>query len=223
MSAPPVVFYGAGGYAQQVADYVEAWQPEPLGRAVAFIDDFRGDSGLSVGNAPVITFERWRTDFADVPVFVTVADPAARRKLVQRLVAAGGRFISFYRLLPPTARNVVVGDDTFVVAHASVGAGTVVGNHVHVMLLACVDGACTIGDYTTICPQSTVWGPWIIEEGVFIGAGARVVNETDTTMTLGAGAVIAAGAVVTRNVGRGERLYGNPATDLRSLAARNRG
>ncbi len=218
MTAPPVVFYGASGYAAQVADRVEWWEPDPLGKAVAFIDDFRGDDGSLIGHAPVISFATWETTLREVPIFVTVADPTARRRLVERVRAAGGRFTSFYQIANFAARRISVGEDCLILVQSFVGPDTVVGDHVHIMLLASVDAGCVIEDYVTICPSSTIWGPWTIETGAFIGVGARIVNESEERMTIGAGAFISAGSVVTRSVQPGEKLAGNPATDLRSLA-----
>ena len=220
MSAPPLVMYGALGYANAVAELFERWVPEPLATVVAYIDDVRGDDGSTLGGAPVISFDTWATRYHDTPIFVTIGNPAARRKLVERISAAGGRFSSFYRTGGPVARDIVVGIDSMILAYSSVGAGTVIGNHVHVMPLCSIDADCTIGDFTTLCPMAVVSGRVTIGEDVFIGVGARIVNESDELMTIGAGATIAGGAVVMRSVQPGETLAGDPATDFRSLAKR---
>lgn len=216
--APPLVLYGASGYALATADVFETWVPEPLARVVAYIDDVRGDDGLSIAGAPIISFDTWKSTYSEIPMFVTIGNPASRRKLVERVCAAGGRFASFYRSGGNVARDITVGEGTMILAYANVGVGTTLGNHVHVMPLASIDANCTVGDFTTLCPMSAVSGHVVIEEGVFIGVGARIVNQTDDLMTIGAGATIAAGAVVLRSVLPGETLAGNPATDFRSLA-----
>ena len=216
--APPLVLYGASGYALATADVFETWVPEPLARVVAYIDDVRGDDGLSIADAPIISFDTWKSTYSEIPMFVTIGNPASRRKLVERVCAAGGRFASFYRSGGNVARDITVGEGTMILAYANVGVGTTLGNHVHVMPLASIDANCTVGDFTTFCPMSAVSGHVVIEEGVFIGVGARIVNQTDDLMTIGAGATIAAGAVVLRSVLPGETLAGNPATDFRSLA-----
>ena len=220
VSAAPLVLYGASGYAIATADVFESWVPEPLARVIAYIDDDRGDDGSSIAGAPIISFETWKSTYRDIPMFVTIGNPASRRKLVERVTAAGGRFASFYRIGGPISRDIVVGEGTMILAYASIGAGTVLGRHVHVMPLAAIDAQCTIGDFSTLAPMTAVFGRVFIEPGVFVGVGARIVNESNDVMTIGAGATIAAGAVVLRSVEPGETLAGNPATDLRSLAKR---
>jgi len=61
-------------------------------------------------------------------------------------------------------------------AYVSVGASTVIGRHVQIMPLASIDGECAIGDFTTICQSATIYGRVVVEEGVFVGVGARNVN-----------------------------------------------
>ena len=146
VSAPPLVLYGASGYAIATADVFESWVPEPLARVVAYIDDVRGDEGLSIAGAPIVSFDTWKSTYRDIPLFVTIGNPASRRTLVERIRAAGGRFSSFYRIAGNVARDIVVGKGTMILAYASVGAGTTLGDHVHVMPLASIDANCTVGD-----------------------------------------------------------------------------
>lgn len=195
------------------------WAPDPLATVVAYIDDFRGDYGDTIDGMPIISFDVWRCSMGSVPVFVTVGSPLARRALVERVRAAGGRFSPSYHIPTPIARNADVGEGTAIMAYVSIGASTVIGRHVQIMPLSWIDGECFIGDYTTIAQMAAIVGRVVVEEAVFVGVGARIVNESDEPLVIGAGATIGAGAVVTRSVPRGQKLAGNPAEELRSLAA----
>ena len=56
---------------------------------------------------------------------------------------------------------------------------------------------------------------WIvIEDGVVIGANAILINRRGRTLTIGRGAVIGAGAVVTKDVPPGVTVVGNPAREV---------
>jgi len=223
VSPPPVVFYGSSGYALTIRDATPAlWGPDAVGVVAAYIDDFRGDRGEAIDGSPIVSFETWRVSLREVPVFVTVGSPPARRMLVERVCAVGGRFASLYRITSPIARDVIVGAGSAILDYVSIGTSTVIGRHVHILPLASIDAECAIGDFTSICPSSTIYGRVVVEDGVFVGAGARIVNESDEPLTIGAGVVIGAGAVVRRSVGADEKLVlGNPAQAqvLRSPAA----
>ena len=99
-----------------------------------------------------------------------------------------------------------------------------VGNNTHINGDVFIDarGGCSIGDSVSISPramiitgshdvQSTSFSelhrPITIEDFVWIGAGATILQG----VTVGRGGVVAAGAVVTRNVGPGEIVAGCPA------------
>ena len=70
----------------------------------------------------------------------------------------------------------------------------------------------------TVSPSCTVSGYVRIEEGVFVGTGATIVNgRPDKPLIVGAGAKIAAGAVVTKPVAPRTSVAGNPARTLRDL------
>jgi sugar O-acyltransferase (sialic acid O-acetyltransferase NeuD family) len=220
---PPVVFFGSSGYALTIRDATPAlWEPDPLATVVAYIDDFRGDRDEAIDGSPIISFETWRRSLGNVPVLVTVGSPQARRMLAKRVSVAGGRFASLFRIANPIARNVIAGEGTAIMAYVSIGASTVIGRHVQILPLATIDGGCMIGDYAMICPTAAICGRVIVEEGVFIGVGARIVNESDHPLTIGAEATIGAGSVVTCSVRPGQKLAGNPAQELRSLAATRR-
>ena len=179
LTPPPVVLYGASGYAVALRDLIDAWQPQPLAMAVAYIDDFRGDGGEAIDGVPIVSFATWQTSLRDIPIFVIIGSPSARRTLVERVSEAGG---SLRLALPhrrPIARDVVVGEGTMILPYASIGASTVLGRHVHVMPLVSIDAECRIGDFTTLCPSSTVYGRVVVEDGA-LSASVRASSTIPT-------------------------------------------
>jgi sugar O-acyltransferase (sialic acid O-acetyltransferase NeuD family) len=117
---------------------------------------------------------------------------------------------------------------TLVSPMATVGPGVVIGQGCLVQQgvlittdvqlgLACklnfdasVHHDCRIGDFCTLAPGCRLLGSVTIAEQVFVGAGAIILPHCH----VGAGAVIAAGAVVTRDVAAAETVGGVPAQSL---------
>jgi len=109
--------------------------------------------------------------------------------------------------------SITIGDNTFINSGTSIGslASITIGNHV------------AIGNYVLIMDSDfhnpidhTLPGakaPIIIEDGVWIGARATILKG----VTIGKHAVVAAGAVVTKDVPAGALVGGVPAKVIRYL------
>lgn len=118
----------------------------------------------------------------------------------------------------------VLVDPTSVVASTAelahgcyVNAGTVVASnariacHVNLNRSVSIGHDNSIGFAASFGPGAVLAGHVQVGPGAFIGAGATVLPGVH----IGAGATVGAGAVVTRDVGAGEVVVGNPARAIR--------
>ena len=217
-----VVLYGASGFALSMAEMIIGGPTAPH-RVLAFIDDGAGDATRIMAGAPVISFGIWQARFRAAPCVVAVGNPANRRRLVDRVAGAGGRFATVIRPDSTVSATLVAGEGTVIGHPAYVGPLTRMGRHVRIMPMAVVGHDVTLGDFVTVCSSASIAGYVTVEEGCFIGAGAVIVNGTEARpLRIGAGATVGAGAVVTKPVAAGMLVAGNPARPLRELARRAR-
>lgn len=215
MTATDVVIYGASGHANAVRCAIEA---QGLARVVAFIDDYRGEEGATVGNRPVVSFERWRGSYRTLPCLIAVGETRAKRRLADRIAQAGGTFCRLYDA--SDMAEVTVGAGSFLGPSIYVGPNTTIGEHVFIMPMTSVGHDVTIESYSTVCPSCSIGGHVTLESGAFIGAGSTIINgKVGQPLVIGARATIAAGAVVTKSVAPDTTVMGNPAQPLRRLAA----
>ena len=72
------------------------------------------------------------------------------------------------------------------------------------------DHDCPIGNSCHLAPQAAFTGEIIVVDNIFIGTNATIWPR----LRIGAGSIIGAGAVVTRDVRPGAVVVGNPAKPL---------
>ncbi len=105
-------------------------------------------------------------------------------------------------------RGVVIGERCKISSHTFICAGVTVGNRVFIG-----HGVMFTNDLYPVIDSENLHVPTVVEDDVAIGSGATILP-----VRIGAGAIIGAGAVVTRDVAPFSIVAGNPARPLRRFA-----
>jgi len=100
-----------------------------------------------------------------------------------------------------------IGTGSIVQRGATVMAGVHVGQGCKINVNASVHHDAIVGNFSTLAPGSLILGNVVLEDQVYVGAGAIVRQRC----RIGRGAVIGAGAVVVRDVPAGATVVGVPA------------
>lgn len=202
-----VVIYGAGGFGREMVRHVRAARP---GSEVVFASDNPYEIGSYWNGMIVIAPDEFRA--SDLCV-LAVGNAAARRRMAPRCPG-------FLNLVAPTAiidEGIVLPEGAVVCDYAIFTADnqTVIGKHFHCNFHSHVGHDCVIGDFVTLAPKVSVNGNVHIGDDVYVGSGAQIRSGTpEKPIVIGAGAFIAMGAVVTKDVPPGVRVAGNPARPM---------
>lgn len=207
---------GAGGHGRQVLPVargmLEAARPGG-GYELVFVVEF-GDT-KPVNGCRVLTDEEFLASPAEKYFNVSIADSRARERIADRLIAAS---------VPPftiTATNSVfldeneIGEGAIFSPFTTVTSNVRIGRFFHANLYSYVEHDCRIGDFVTFAPNVHCNGRIVIEDHVYVGAGASIKQGSpERPLVIGRGAVIGMGAVVTKSVAPGTTVVGNPARPL---------
>jgi sugar O-acyltransferase (sialic acid O-acetyltransferase NeuD family) len=206
-----VIIVGAGGQGRVIADAIQC--------------SFRNNGRLTLGgflddNLGLQSKESTRprilgriADIHGVPhdaVVVGIGDNATRRKLFVDLEAQGENIISIVHPDAVVAEDVLIGKGTVIFAGVVVNAGSCIGSDVILNTGCTVDHNAKIDSHVHICPGVHLAGGVTVGEGAFVGIGGAVIQNR----TIGAWAIVGAGAVVIRDVMPRTTVVGVPARIL---------
>lgn len=204
--------YGVGAQGRIVLDILRAGE---AGLSVAFVDDNECLWGQVANSASIEGgweyLRRMKPDAFEL--IVAVGQPRVRAALAERTGASGMPFRNAVHPAAVVMPSAKLGVGNTLCPGAVIGSGAQVGNHVIVNTGAVVEHDSVVEDFATICPGVQLGGRSRVGRGAFLSTGAVILPR----MTIGAGAVVAAGAVVTKPVDANVLAMGVPARARRPI------
>lgn len=205
----PLVILGAGGFARETLDVVDAINADtPSWDVLGFLVDPQfGQAGTLIQEKLILGGFDWLTQYPDVRVVCAVGAPEHRRRLIGRIQVYG---VKFATLIHPTVirtRWIRIGDGV-VIAAGSVLSNTIqIGDHVHINPSSTIGHDVTLGAFVSLAPGSLISGNVEVREGAYIGTGAKIIEKK----IIGSWSIIGAGATVVKDVPPNTTVVGTPA------------
>lgn len=206
--------YGASGCGRGIMPIARA-QYGDINTNVVFIDD-----GLELDMVNGHSVYGWEGFLSlksiDRAIVIAIANGDIRRKLVEKCQSEG------ISLLGVKSNNVIImdevelGEGCLLSPFVTITSNVRIGHYFHANIYSYVEHDCVIGDYVTFAPRVSCNGNVIIENDVYIGAGAVIKQgQPNKPLIIGERAIIGMGAVVTKDVPAGATVIGNPARPIR--------
>lgn len=209
-----IVVFGTRGHTLDVIRGMEDyWQDRVHVRAM--IDEIENGFMHPLLSVPVISMEARERDWADLPVFVAVANPELRARICRQLAAEGAVLVT---AISPGQTHVdpavKYGAACLCAPYTRVGPNVSIGTGAHVMATLIAHDI-EVGAYSNVAVNSSVLGHVKIGDGVNIAPHAVIGNGTrEKPLIIGSGAIVGVGAVVVRDVPPGAKVGGNPAMPI---------
>jgi sugar O-acyltransferase (sialic acid O-acetyltransferase NeuD family) len=204
MRTESCVILGAGGHAKVVIDALQ--RAEPASGVEVWDEDLSKSGATVLGfqvRAPIGGLLRRRCH-------VAIGENAARLRLGEAVVAAGGSLVSIIHPAAQVSTHAGIMEGAFIAAQAVVAPGARVGRGAIVNHGAIVDHDCEIGDWAHIAPGAILGGGVRVGTGCLVGSGAKLLPG----VSVGEGATVGSGAVVLRDVRTNITVAGVPARSL---------
>ncbi|WP_341833150.1 acetyltransferase [Vibrio parahaemolyticus] len=205
--------YGASGFGREVMPIVK----QQFGTEVTFvfIDDSSKEKELN--NHPILSFEQFlQADYVSKSAVIAIADSKVREKLAEKLYLNGIKQLNIFASNSMILDANEIGDGAIFCPFTMITSNAKIGKGFHANIYSYVAHDCVIGDYVTFAPNVMCNGNVHIHNHVYVGTGAMIKQGTpEKPLTIGEGAVIGMGAVVTKSVKAGDVVFGVPAKSIK--------
>ena len=134
----------------------------------------------------------------------SVGDCSVRKNIYKKIKAIGFDSPAIVHPAAVLARDVFLGEGTFVAASATINVGTRIGEHAIINTASSIDHDCQLGNFVHIAPGARLSGGVTIGDEAHIGTGANIIQN----IKIGKRCVIGAGTTVLSEVKDGKKYYG---------------
>lgn len=213
-----IVIVGAGGFGTEAV-----WVLEEMNRLLSeqerwnilgYVDDDVAKKNLYYyGYRTIGTPEEMEAlyDLKELWFFCAIGNNINKLKVVTRIEQFGWRAA---RLIHPSvifAREVSIGEGTYIGAGSVVCPNVSIGKHVLINTRVSVGHDAVIEDFSQLCPGAQINGECRVGRGALIGSNASILPGKE----VGAGAIVGANSQVIRTVKTGSTVNGVPAITLK--------
>lgn len=219
MSTLPDLFavYGASGCGRGVMPLVRAQLAgQGIGpeRAV-FVDD--APPAAELAGHRVLEYDAFLAEPAGRRfASIAISDGWVRQRIANRLRKDGILSVSVHAANIVIMDQVQIDEGVILSPFVTLTSNIRIGQFFQANLYSYVEHDCEIGNFVTFAPGVQCNGNVVIEDNVYVGAGAIIKQgRPGQPMRIGRGAVIGMGAVVTRSVDAGTTVAGVPARVLK--------
>ncbi|MGJ0342876.1 acetyltransferase [Aliarcobacter cryaerophilus] len=203
--------YGASGFGKEILSLVK----EQFGceSKIVFVDD--GDVPNELLGCDILNFEQFLNLEGQKKVTIAIANSKIREKLTLKCLENSFEIFDLKSSNSVVLDGVKMGVGSILCPFVTLTSDITIGKSFQANIYSYVAHDCVIGDYVTFAPAVKCNGNVHIGDHAYIGTGAIIhQGKSNKPLKIGKGAVIAAGAVVTKSVPDGMTVFGSPAIEF---------
>jgi UDP-perosamine 4-acetyltransferase len=146
---------------------------------------------------------------------LSMGDNTIRAALYKRIVENGGNVPTLIHPSAQISRFAKLGNGVVCHINAMVGPDVIIGDNTVVDNVSSIIHSSHIGNNVFIAPKALVGAYVSVEDNVFIGLGATIVS--GKVASIGANAIVGAGACVINSVPENTVVAGVPAREIKKI------
>lgn len=208
-----IAIFGAGGFGREIKLLLEDINiQKPEYHIIGFYDDGIEKGKIINGLTVLGNIDDLNKVQKPLCIALGIGIPAIKENVISNI---SNKNISFPVIKHPT---VIVGrDDVYIGEGTIICAGSVITCNIKIGRFSTINLLCTVGhdtsieDFSSLMPSVNISGEVKIHRGVYVGTGAKVINQLE----IGKYTVIGAGAVVSKSLPSRCTAVGIPAKPIK--------
>ncbi|KIO78633.1 acetyltransferase [Pedobacter lusitanus] len=208
-----IAIIGAGGFGREVKMLIDQINNQSKEyNLLGYYADGVTPSTLINGYPVLGPIENLNKVDEELFVVAAIGLPSLKKKLLSII---DNPFISYATLIHP---NVIIGSDDVTIGEGSIiCAGSIITVNINIGRHVIFNLGCTVGhdtiieDYCSFMPSVNVSGEVKIKQSVYVGTGAKIINQLE----IGENTIVGAGAVVYKSLPANCTAVGIPAKPVK--------
>lgn len=192
-----IAIVGSGGFAREVLTLInDINKQSPIYEFIGFVDY---DKSKNIHSYPIIGSDDDVNMITEpLSLVIAVGEPELKKKIRNKYT---NPHIDFPTLIHPSVligdkNSVHIGEGCVICAGCIITTDIEINNFVTLNLMCTVGHDTIIGNYSSFMPSVNISGEVKINEGVYVGTGAKIINQIE----IGEQTIVGAGAVVARTL-----------------------
>ncbi|WLD24705.1 acetyltransferase [Flavobacterium dauae] len=209
-----IAIFGAGGFGREVKTIIDAINKinKDTYNFIGFYDDGI-EKGTIVNGYPILGGVKEINQVeVDLSLVVSIGDPKIKKIILSKITNSN---ISFPTIIHPNTSisndDVQIGKGSIVCEGTIITCNIRIGEFVIFNLMCTVGHDVTIDDYCAFMPSVNISGEVHIQNSVYVGTGAKIIN----LLNIGENTVIGAGSVVSKPLPANCTAVGVPAKPIK--------
>lgn len=208
-----IVIVGVGGFGREIKVLIDQInQVENRYKIIGFYDDAENCNKSYNGVLYLGTINDLNTVAEKTSVVIGIGDPKIKSKVIQQLKNPN---LDFPLLIHPSVIMsndcVSIGQGTIICAGCIITCNIEIGDFVTLNLCSTVGHDTVIKNYSSFMPSVNISGEVVIHENVYVGTGAKIINQLE----IGKNTIVGAGAVVSKSLPENCTAVGIPAKPIK--------
>lgn len=209
MKTEDLVLFGSGAVGRLVRQFIEDInRVRERWNLMGFLDNSGQGPAMEADDLPFLGDRKWLLDNPAVSVVVCIAEPHARKRVVDDLLAQGHS--NFGTIVHPrawVADRVAIGGGSIIYPGVLIDVDVQLGRHNILNKASTVGHDTVIGDFVTIAPGANLGGQVTIGQGCDFGINSATIQG----LSIGDWVRVGAGAAVVKNLPSHVTAVGVPA------------